>query len=165
MRHPALERLRRHAVGSGHRAELLEQSKWSAGLDWKDIVLLAEHTEVYRAPVGSVICKEGEVENFLALILEGEVAVVKDNSSGHQTQIAVLGPNRLVGELALLDDGPRSATVLAREDVVLLIMTTEDFDRLAEKHSHVALKVLRRVAGLLSQKLRQLSGQIVDFLG
>ncbi len=66
--------------------------------------------------------------------------------------------------LALIDGEPRSATCVATEPSVLLALTQAGFQRLCEERPALALKLLTRIAKLMSRRLRQTSGRLVDYL-
>jgi CRP/FNR family transcriptional regulator, cyclic AMP receptor protein len=66
--------------------------------------------------------------------------------SGREAIVAVLGPGELVGELAAIDDGPRSTTVTTLEPVDALIVSRSSFAALLERHPRIALAILRMVA-------------------
>ncbi len=93
---------------------------------------------------GTVIAREGERGIGLFLILEGETKV----TIGGKTK-AKLGPGEFFGEVALLDGGPRTATVTAVTAVKLLGITGWVFRGLLQEHPTIALKTLESVAGRL----------------
>jgi CRP-like cAMP-binding protein len=95
---------------------------------------------------GTVIAREGERGIGLFLILEGECRV----SIGGKTK-AKLGPGDFFGEVALLDGGPRTATVTATTAVKLVGITGWVFRGLLMEHPAIALKTLEAVAGRLRQ--------------
>lgn len=99
---------------------------------------------------GAVIAREGERGIGLFLILDGECSV----SIGGKER-ARLGPGQFFGEIALLDGGPRTATVTAITDVRLLGLTEWVFRGLITEHSSIALKTLESIAGRLRSVARQ----------
>jgi CRP/FNR family cyclic AMP-dependent transcriptional regulator len=93
---------------------------------------------------GTVIAREGQRGVGLFLIVEGECSV----SIGGKEK-ATLGPGQFFGEIALLDGGPRTATVTAVTDVRLFGLTEWVFRGLLAEHPSIALKTLEAVAGRL----------------
>lgn len=156
--------LERQAIGPSQRAELLDVTSWSRDFEWKEIQLLAEQTEAYFAPKGIPIFREGDVVPYLAVILQGRVAVVKTSSEGDEKVLAELGPDKALGEMSLIDSEPRSATAIARTDTLLLLLGRPQFTFLAENHPRVAFKLMLRVSRMLSQRLRRTSGQLIEYL-
>lgn len=83
-------------------------------------------TEV-RLPAGAVLCSQGEEAHEVFLLVEGDVAVSRDGRP-----LGVLGAGDVVGELAVLDGQRRTATAVALDDVVMLVMSTCEFARLLD---------------------------------
>ncbi len=74
---------------------------------------------------GDEVFAEGEEANWAYLIQKGEVEILKNRPDGKAERLAVLGPGRLFGEMALIDDSPRMAAARARTDCVLVLINTE----------------------------------------
>ena len=118
------------------------------GEDLARIALLADEAPRGR---GEEIFHEGDVADALYVVVEGRVRVLKAGST-----VAELGEREVFGEMALLDPAPRSATVQAVADSVLLRIRREDFqDLLAEE-----LEVARAVIRVLARRLRASQPQI-----
>jgi len=110
----------------------------------RELNIIARASKEVPHKAGTVIAREGERGIGLFLILEGECRV----SIGGKTK-AKLGPGDFFGEVALLDGGPRTATVTATDDVRLLGITGWVFRGLLMEHPSIALKTLEAVAGRL----------------
>ena len=95
-------------------------------------------------PAGTVIAREGEPGVGLFVILDGTAEV----SIGGRKK-ASLGPGDFFGEIALLDGGPRTATVTAKTDLNLLGLTEWVFRGLMAEHPSIALKTLQQMAARL----------------
>jgi CRP-like cAMP-binding protein len=115
-----------------------------SGCTRKEISIIVRATKEVRHKAGTVIAREGERGIGLFLILDGECAV----SIGGKEK-AQLGPGSFFGEIALLDGGPRTATVTALTDVRLLGLTEWVFRGLLAEHPSIALKTLESIAGRL----------------
>jgi CRP/FNR family cyclic AMP-dependent transcriptional regulator len=81
----------------------------------------------------------------VVVLLRGRVKVAM-TQAGREAIVAVLGPGELVGELAAIDDGPRSTTVTTLEPVDALIVSRSSFAALLERRPRIALAILRMVA-------------------
>jgi CRP-like cAMP-binding protein len=110
----------------------------------RELNIIARASKEVPHKAGTVIAREGERGIGLFLILEGDCRV----SIGGKTK-AKLGPGDFFGEVALLDGGPRTATVTATDDVRLLGITGWVFRGLLMEHPSIALKTLEAVAGRL----------------
>ncbi len=98
---------------------------------------------------GQVIFKEGDKADRFYIILSGEVEVWKDYDSPYADLLAVHGEGKLFGEMALVDDLPRSATVVTRTTTRLLFINEEEFQRLLKENSLVALAIIRSLSAMV----------------
>ncbi len=98
---------------------------------------------------GDIIFHEGDSGKALYVVLDGSVRISKRSNSGDKT-LAVLGPGSHFGELALVNQYARFATVTAEEDAVLLIMYKSYFDDLIRGNSAVSSRILLNLASILS---------------
>ena len=101
-------------------------------------------SDIIRYPEGDVICEEGTNGREFFLVMDGEAAVKK----GKKT-IAKMVPGSYFGELSVLDGGPRSATVVARSDMELLVLEQRQFSGLIREVPTIAAKVLTTMAARL----------------
>jgi CRP-like cAMP-binding protein len=110
----------------------------------KDLQTIARVVKDIDHPAGTVIAREGEPGVGLFVIVEGQADVTIGG-----TAKASLAPGEFFGEIALLDGGPRTATVTAATDVKLLGLTEWVFRGLMQEHSSIAVKTLQQMAGRL----------------
>jgi hypothetical protein len=100
------------------------------------------------------IVNQGEHGDSMFLILDGEARVYV-NASGKENDIATLRVGDFFGEMALLDAGPRSASVNANRDCVLLKLSKENLDKFIHEYPDLASRFLLAMNRLLSTRLRQ----------
>lgn len=117
-------------------------------------------------PRNSVILFEDDPGDALYVVVTGQVKVVLVGEDGREVILAVLGEGDFFGEMALIDDEPRSAHVIAMEDAKLLVLRREDFHAALDEHPRIALGLLRA----LSRRLRRADDKIgalvlLDVLG
>jgi CRP-like cAMP-binding protein len=110
----------------------------------RELAIIARASKEVVHKEGTVIAREGERGVGLFLILEGQCSI----TIGGKTK-AKLGPGDFFGEVALLDGGPRTATVTALSPVKLIGITGWVFRGLLMEHPSIALKTLEAVAGRL----------------
>ena len=110
----------------------------------RDLQTIARVVKDIDHPAGTVIAREGEPGVGLFILIDGQAEV----SIGGR-KLATLGPGEFFGEIALLDGGPRTATVTAVTDVALLGLTEWVFRGLLQEHPSIALKTLQQMAGRL----------------
>jgi CRP/FNR family transcriptional regulator, cyclic AMP receptor protein len=115
-------------------------------------------------PAGTVIIHEGRRATSLAFIDQGTVTIQKEDLGAPERHIIDLSRDAVIGEIAFFDSEPRSATVVAKTDVSLLVLTRERFDELAVTHPDLAIKVLFFIGRVLSRRLRHVTGRYVGLL-
>ncbi|MFW5684523.1 MAG: sensor histidine kinase [Spirochaetota bacterium] len=98
---------------------------------------------------GQVIFRENAPAERFFIVLEGMVEVWKDYASPSPDLLAVHGQGHLFGEMALIDDLPRSATVVAKTDTRVLYLFRQEFDRVLRENPAVALSILRSLSAMV----------------
>jgi signal transduction histidine kinase len=102
-----------------------------------------------RYPAGTIIFEEGSQGDKFYIVLSGAVEVWKDFHTESPDRIAVHGAGYLFGEMALIDDMPRSATVRAQSDTRLLYLGQEGFRELLGSSSTVGISVIRSLSAMV----------------
>jgi CRP/FNR family transcriptional regulator len=115
-----------------------------AGLSKKELGAIAGTAKEVSHESGEFLAKEGDAGVGFFLILDGTARVVVGGRTRRR-----LGPGDTFGEIALLDNGPRTATVVAESPARLLGVTAWDFRSLLAQHPSITLKLLEGVAGRL----------------
>ena len=110
----------------------------------RDLQTIARAIKSVSHPAGTVIAREGEPGIGLFIISSGTADVTIGGK-----KMTTLGPGDFFGEIALLDGGPRTATVTAKTDLELLGLTEWVFRGLMQEHPVIALKTLQQMAGRL----------------
>ena len=110
----------------------------------------------YKA--GATIIRQGEVSDtgFMVLVLSGEITVETVVASRvNPATVTVLGPGSLIGEMALVDGGARSASCIASSDVRCAVLTRDALEVLITEQPTVAAKLMTAVAQRLGERLRE----------
>lgn len=146
------------------RVKLLESTSWSDDFSGRELETFAKYLMAYKSRKGDCVVEEGDRKEFLCLVIEGNLNILKRGSTGKPKVVASVGPGSTFGEMSLIDHWPRSATVCAKEDCVLLTLSGTEFARLADDVPRLAFKLLLRIVRPLSQRLRRVTGILVDYL-
>lgn len=146
------------------RAEMLEKTLLGKDLEWSEMLSLAGFMEAYRVGEGCVVCRQGENSAYLSIICRGRVDIIKEDLGHKNKVIASVGPGNSLGEMSLIDGETRSATVVAHTPIELLVLTKEGYDRLSDEYPRLWGKLLARIAGILSRRLRKTSGILAEYL-
>lgn len=141
------------------RALNLEQTDFAGGLSERELGVLRLHMVSAAYPPGAALCRAGEPADRLWLLTRGSVSVRLPGSRSAK-RIAGLGPGTSVGELGLLDRRPRSADVVADEEVEAWVLTAEGFDALLRNEPHLGQSLLATIARMTAQRLRTTSDEL-----
>jgi serine/threonine protein kinase len=124
-----------------------------------DLRFLLAHSEVLRLSAGEYVFREGEPGEHVYLIRRGRVEILSELATVRR--IALRGRGELIGEMALLDTGVRSASARALEDVVLRCLGRETFEGFLDDHPRLG----RRLSQLLSQRIRHFQHEVIEEFG
>jgi CRP-like cAMP-binding protein len=117
------------------------------GLDDKHLEQLARSFREREVTAGTNIVEQGQRSGIgFFVVVEGEAAVLIDGR-----EVGKLGPGDHFGEVALVSDRVRTATVSARTDMKMLVMVLWDFRAFVQGDADVAWRMLQRIAGLLHE--------------
>jgi sigma-B regulation protein RsbU (phosphoserine phosphatase) len=111
----------------------------------QELEAMAAVTVIRNYPAGSVVCHEGKLEHVFHVIQKGQVEITHRLPDGSEQMLGVQGPGSFFGEIALLENQPRSASVRTLEESSLLEFTEEDFNGVVRRSPEAALTVLRGV--------------------
>ena len=109
--------------------------------------------QTYLAP-GEVLMREGDPADSLYILVSGRLRVLVKQLDGTETTVSEVGRNEVVGEMSIISDEPRSATVIAIRDSELLSFSRDNFEHIVEKHPQAMLKIARLIAGRLRRSSR-----------
>ena len=123
------------------KLDLLRSVPLFAGLDDADIRRLGELVDEVDLPAGRVLMTQGEHGSELVIVIDGMASVVRDGQA-----LDDCGPGSILGEISLLDGGPRTATVTLTEPSRLLILGRRAFHSLMDEFPEVRLRILETVA-------------------
>ena len=131
---------------SDPRADALSQTRLFRACSPKELGQIAALTTRVDFPAGATVCEEGSPGSEFFLIMSGGATV---SMSGKP--LAELGPGAFFGEMALLDGGPRIATVVAREDLSLLVLNRREFRSVL----HIGPSVIEELMAVIGERLRE----------
>jgi len=129
-------------------------------LDILELGELAELLMKEKYNAGQVIVNEGDVGDKLYIILKGEVEVFKKVGEDREEILATLKAGDYFGEMSLIDQAPRSASVRAKTEIAALTLAKKDFDILLKASDSMAAKIYRFFAQTISRRLREADEKI-----
>lgn len=129
-----------------------------------ELSMLARHMSYVHLQRGEYLFVEGDQGNFMGFVVSGVLEVQKRSDSGENIVLARLTKGSSIGEMALIDKSTRSATVIARQATTMVTLTDRGFEILAEKYPTVGIKVIQKIARLLSLNMRRTSSKLADLM-
>ena len=119
--------------------------------------LVIENLEPRRVTSGQVIIAEGDTGEEMFILLKGQIEISRFTLEKEPFTVAKLtdAMNIFFGELALIDNDKRSATVTATSDCEVLVLTRTKFSELGKKHSDIGWQLALEIAGIVSGRLRK----------
>ncbi len=131
----------------------------------EDLKKIAEIMHYKKVSKGTVIIREGEEGDSLYILKSGAVNILKQTLENEEYTVVRLESKKndivFFGELALLDNDRRSATVVADTDCELLVIHRKDFIKLGDKYPHLGLPITREISKILALRLRKASQDII----
>ena len=143
---------------------LVGRSVFFAEFSREDIRVLAGYMEVYRAPQGATIIRENDGGDFMLLVVEGGVDILKRGQRGTQQHMTTAAPGMTLGEMSMIDGEPRFATCVAKEGAVFAVLHRDDMAKIILDHPSLGSKILVKLVSMLSTRLRQTSARLLQFM-
>lgn len=122
-----------------------------AGLNDAQLEQLAAASTRRSFPKGRTIVSEGEPSSSMYILLSGRAKVQRCDSEGKEVILAVLGPGEFFGEMSLIDDEPRSASVVTLEPCDFIGIRKDSFKQLLSSNAEVAMNVMRSLVRRLRE--------------
>jgi CRP-like cAMP-binding protein len=132
------------------KARLLAGVPLFSRLDARALAHVETLVDTVEVAAGTVLMTEGRIGQEFFVVLEGTIVVTRNGSP-----LATLGPGDYLGEIALLDDGPRTATATAETPARLLVLAHREFHSLIDEYPDVRGAVLQS----LGERVRNLDAQ------
>ena len=153
--------------GSAFQRELcamLVRGRFFGDLPEEQTSALARYVQAYAAAPRTVVFREGEAGSFMCLLLDGSAKIYKQDHHFGTKCIGSVDAGKTLGEMALIDGEPRSATCICDAPSTLIMLSRENFVRIVREEPALSVNILLKLVSLMSRRLRVTSGQLVDYL-
>ncbi|MBT9587293.1 Crp/Fnr family transcriptional regulator [bacterium] len=137
---------------------MLREVPLFSGMEAEDLAKLAKYLYHKHMTKGQVLFQQGDRGDEFLIVTEGSVKVELVNPDGKELTLAILKPYQFLGELALLDDFPRSANAIAMEDGQLLALNKRDFLHVVNQYPRMFSPITRQ----LTRRVRVLTDDIAS---
>jgi CRP/FNR family transcriptional regulator, cyclic AMP receptor protein len=135
--------------------DVLRRVPFFAEIEPAKLKLLAFMSERVGFDPGKDLCHQGDLADAAYLIIEGEADIILEGPAGPMT-VATLGRNEIVGEIGILCNAPRTATVRAKTRLVCLRILKDPFMRMVREFPNMAIAIMRELAHRLEANNNQL---------
>ncbi|HEX5398982.1 MAG TPA: cyclic nucleotide-binding domain-containing protein [Verrucomicrobiae bacterium] len=139
----------------------LRRIKMLADVDEKLLASLMAYLEVVKVPPFGMVVKEGDHGDALFMVLEGEVRA-RVMIEGQETTLATMGVGECFGELAVVDQGPRSADVIANQPTVLIKVSEAALKKMFEEAPALAAPFMFALTRVIAQRVRVMTKRYED---
>ena len=143
---------------------LMAKTPLFSGLDMDETRKLGTFMYVYEAPPGVTIINEGETGDFMMLLMQGMVDVLRRNRYNYPSRIAVAHAGHSLGEMSMFDGEPRFASCVTLENSRISVLTRDALMLVLGDEPALGNKILLKLVQLLSERLRQTSAKLVSYL-
>jgi CRP/FNR family cyclic AMP-dependent transcriptional regulator len=144
--------------------DMIGHSKFFADFTRDDVQRLTAFMQIYRAEAAQMMIREGDIDDYMLLIIQGRVEIVKIDSHGHLQPMTTVGPGATLGEMSMIDGEPRFATCMALDATTFAVLTRDSMVQIILEEPGLGAKVLVKLVTLLSQRLRQTSSNLLHYM-
>lgn len=147
-------------MDSSERVAMLAKVPLFEGLTPAALELVAAVASEEAYPTGHVIFEHGDIGDKIYIIMDGRVRISRNVPGMGEEALAVLNPGAIFGEMALLDDTPRSADARVHEKCRMMVLNRENFEDLLFLNKELAYEVLWSMVRILSSRLRDTTDKL-----
>lgn len=123
-------------------------------MDTKDLQILSKKMQILNINEGDLIISEGDESKTMYFIIEGTVTVFRENYKNEAEYIYEMSAPSYFGEMAIMDGGPRSASVKAKTNTVLAELVWDDVRHLFEDRPEIMCYIFKNIGNVISIRLR-----------
>ena len=142
------------------KIEVLQKSRLFENLLPDELEMLSELSQMKDLKSGDIVFHEGDVGNSLYVIVSGEIEVLRKDPEGKLKAIAAMKESEFFGEMSLIDKELRSASVRAKSDTTLLVLTNENLHSFAKVFKNGFTMVVINIARVMSARLRETNAKL-----
>ena len=130
----------------------------------KEIKTISTYLDYIELNKGEFLFKEGDKGDFMCFVVSGMLNIIKNSMISDDLLSANIGKGRSIGEMSIIDNYPRSASVYAKTKASLIVLTQDRFNRLMYEHPSISLKIMMGITRLLSLNLRKTTSRLTDYM-
>lgn len=143
---------------------MIGHSRFFSDFTRADIETLARSMQIYFAEPDQALIREGDIDDYMLLLIEGEVEIVKRDRRDMQQPMTRVGPGATLGEMSMIDGEPRFATCTAVTPATFAVLSRDGMVKLILEEPSLGAKILIKLVTLLSARLRQTSHNLLHHM-
>lgn len=144
--------------------DMIGHSKFFADFTREDVQKLTAFMQIYRAEQTQTLIREGDIDDYMLLIIQGLVEIVKTDSHGNLQPMTTVGAGATLGEMSMIDGEPRFASCVALESTTFAVLSRDSMVQIILEEPGLGAKVLVKLVTLLSHRLRQTSANLLQYM-
>ena len=133
-------------------------------LEDEELSIVARHMNLLDLSKDEIVWNEWDKGDFICFVMDGKLDVLKRCSADALSTIATLERGKSIGELSIVERFPRSATLKAHTDAVVVTLSQDTFELILKEHTGIGIKILKSLSCLLSHNLRKTSSRLKDYM-
>jgi CRP/FNR family cyclic AMP-dependent transcriptional regulator len=144
--------------------DMIGHSKFFADFTREDVQKLTAFMQIYRAEQTQTLIREGDVDDYMLLIIQGLVEIIKTDSHGNLQPMTTVGAGATLGEMSMIDGEARFASCVALESTTFAVLSRDSMVQIILEEPGLGAKVLVKLVTLLSHRLRQTSANLLQYM-
>lgn len=141
---------------------VIDNSPLFKSLTTREIKRFALMGNIENKKSGELLIRQGDAGNSMLLLLKGELTILVDNPQGQSIEVATAAPGDIIGEMSLLSDDRRSASVRVKSDAQLLKIDAHVLDKVDRSYPRMAIKIRKNIAQILVERLKKSTQNYID---
>jgi len=129
-----------------------------------ELATISTFMDLIEVEKNKTVFEEGEPGDYVCFVLDGRLDVYKKTWKGEGFIINTLSRGQSFGEISIIENIARSATLKASEKTTYVTLKRNDFDSILEEHPKIGCKILKGLCGSLIKKLRTTSSRLIDYM-
>ena len=129
-----------------------------------ELEVVAQYMKLLFFSEGETLFNEWDKGDYACFVVEGKLDVLERRENERYKTLACLERGKSIGELSIIENFPRFATLKASTSGSVITFSREDFKELLENHTQIGIKILKGLIGLLSHNLRKTSSRLSDYM-
>ncbi len=131
-------------------------------LSEEQLQMLADVAEVKVYSAGDIVFREGDMGDSIVIIVSGKVDLIKKKKDGSEVMLTTFSKGAFFGEMTLINVEPRSATIRAAEDTVVLFLKNTALGEIFKTDRELFIVLLMNITRILSKRLRQANERLME---